>query len=195
MLKQKEITNLTRQNLIDAFWSLYRVRRIESITIKEITQKAGYNRGTFYEYFTDVYDVLHQIEETLIPHLDELPPIQLSNQQLGMPLDLFLDLYEKNSQYYSILLGDNGDPAFATKLKNATKPILLEAFNRNSVYTDTELDYILEYILSAMIGIMSHWFTRNKDLPVTRLIELVHDLMGTHMIQRIQPTNPNEAIP
>ena len=105
-----------------------------------------------------------------------------------MPLDLFLDLYEKNSKYYSILLGDNGDPAFATKLKNATKPILLEAFNRNSVYTDTELDYILEYILSAMIGIMSHWFARDKDLPVTRLIELVHDLMGTSLIQRIQST-------
>jgi AcrR family transcriptional regulator len=188
MLKQKKITMQTRQNLIDAFWSLYRVRRIESITIKEITQKAGYNRGTFYEYFTDVYDVLHQIEDTLIPRIDELPPIQLTEKQLGMPLDLFLDLYEKNSKYYSILLGDNGDPAFATKLKNATKPILLEAFNRNSVYTDTELDYILEYILSAMIGIMSHWFTRDKDLPVTRLIELVHDLMGSSMIQRIQST-------
>lgn len=76
MKKQPDITSSqTRQNLIDAFWSLYCEKRIEKITVKEITQKAGYNRGTFYEYFTDVYDMLEQIEQSLIPTIEELPPI------------------------------------------------------------------------------------------------------------------------
>ena len=74
MNKQPEVTAQTKQNLIDAFWSLYCEKRIEKITVKEITQMAGYNRGTFYEYFTDVYDVLDQIELSLVPTLNELPP-------------------------------------------------------------------------------------------------------------------------
>jgi AcrR family transcriptional regulator len=61
MNRQPEITAQTRQNLIDAFWSLYCEKRIEKITVKEITIKAGYNRGTFYEYFVDVYDVFETI--------------------------------------------------------------------------------------------------------------------------------------
>jgi AcrR family transcriptional regulator len=83
---------MTKQNLIDAFWALYCEKRIEKITVKEITQKAGYNRGTFYEYFTDIYDVLNQIEESLIPTLDELPPITMADRNIGMPIDMFMKL-------------------------------------------------------------------------------------------------------
>jgi AcrR family transcriptional regulator len=177
MNKQPEITAQTRQNLIDAFWSLYCEKRIERITVKEITQKAGYNRGTFYEYFTDVYDVLEQIEEALIPSLEELPPIILPDHNMGMPLDMFMTLYEQNSKYYSVLLGDNGDPAFASKLKNSTKPIISQALPSDYGGNEIETDFILEFVLSAMIGIMSYWFRQNKPLPAEKLIELMYELM------------------
>lgn len=127
MKNNAEIVSKTKQDLIDAFWFLYCEKRIEKITIKEITVKAGYNRSTFYEYFTDIYDVLEQIENSLIPNLDELPPISILNKNNEIPLNMFLKLYEKNEKYYSVLLGDNGDPAFATKLKNSVKPLLKEA--------------------------------------------------------------------
>ena len=55
MKNNTEIISKTKQDLIDAFWCLYCEKRIEKITIKEITVKAGYNRSTFYEYFTDIY--------------------------------------------------------------------------------------------------------------------------------------------
>lgn len=177
MKKQPDITAQTRQNLIDAFWSLYCEKRIEKITVKEITQKAGYNRGTFYEYFTDVYDMLEQIEQSLIPTIEELPPIAMPNQSMGMPLGMFMTLYEKNSKYYSVLLGDNGDPAFASKLKNSTKPIIIKALAENKELDTIEFDFVLEYVLSAMIGIMSYWFRQNKVLPAEKLVALMYELM------------------
>jgi len=185
MKKQPEITAQTKQNLVDAFWSLYCEKRIEKITVKEITQKAGYNRGTFYEYFIDVYDVLEQIEQSLIPELHELPPITMPNQNMGMPLDMFLKLYEQNSKYYSVLLGDNGDPAFASKLKNSTKPVLKQAFSKNLDLDPVEFDFILEYVLSAMIGIMSYWFRQNKVMPAEDLIALMYDLMEHGVMKRL----------
>lgn len=185
MKKQPEITAQTKQNLIDAFWSLYCEKRIEKITVKEITQKAGYNRGTFYEYFTDVYDVLEQIEQSLIPTLDELPPVSMPNMKLGMPLNMFLALYDQNSKYYSVLLGDKGDPAFASKLKNSTKPIIQQVFADNPNVDPVELDYILEYILSAMIGIMSYWFRKGKELPAEKLMELMNELMEKGVMKRL----------
>lgn len=41
----------TRNNLVNAFWDLYCQKDINKITIKEITDRAGYNRATFYIYF------------------------------------------------------------------------------------------------------------------------------------------------
>lgn len=185
MKKQPEVTVQTRQNLIDAFWSLYCEKRIEKITVKEITQKAGYNRGTFYEYFTDIYDVLEHIEESLIPTLDELPPITIGNENMGMPIDMFMKLYEENSKYYSVLLGDNGDPAFASKLKKFTKPILKKAFSEKHGLDPIEFDFILEYVLSAMIGTMSYWFRDDKVLTAEDLMALMHDLMENGVMKRL----------
>lgn len=186
MKKQPGITMQTKQNLMDAFWSLYCGKRIEKITVKEITQKAGYNRGTFYEYFTDVYDVLEQIEESLIPSVDELPPIMMPNLNMGMPLDMFMILYEQNSKYYSVLLGENGDPAFASKLKSSTKPIIKQAFLEKHNVDPIEFDFILEFVLSAMIGIMSYWFRQDKILPAEDLVSLMYDLMENGVMKRIQ---------
>lgn len=185
MKKQPEITAQTKQNLMDAFWTLYCEKRIEKITVKEITQRAGYNRGTFYEYFTDIYDVLDQIETSLIPTLNELPPISIADKNMGMPIDMFLKLYEQNSNYYSVLLGDNGDPAFASKLKHATKPILKQAFFEKYSLNPIEFEFILEYVLSAMIGIMSYWFRHEQELTVGELLALMEDLMENGVMNRI----------
>jgi AcrR family transcriptional regulator len=183
--KKPAVTAQTKQNLIEAFWYLYCEKGIEKITVREITQKAGYNRGTFYEYFIDVYDVLEQIEQSLIPALDELPPITMPNENIGMPLNIFMKVYEQNSKYYSVLLGDNGDPAFVSKLKNSIKPTLKQAFSENHDIDSIEFDFILEYVLSAMIGIMSYWFRQDKVLPAEDLIALVYDLMQNGVMKRL----------
>lgn len=177
MKNNKNVVSKTKQDLIDAFWSLYCEKRIEKITIKEITVKAGYNRSTFYEYFTDIYDVLEQIENSLIPSLDELPPISILNKNNEIPLDMFLKLYEQNEKYYSVLLGDNGDPAFASKLKNSIKPLLKEALVKDTKLNDLEFDFVLEYILSSMISIMSYWFKNDKILPSDKLIFIMKNIM------------------
>lgn len=185
MRKRDEITAQTRQNIIDAFWTLYCEKRIEKITVRDITDKAGYNRGTFYEYFVDVYDVLEYIENSLIPTLEELPPVSTPTGTLGMPLDMFLELYQKNSRFYSQLLGDNGDPSFASKLKNSIKPTIRKLFEDNPTVDIKELEYILEYTLSAMIGIMSFWFKQSDDLTNEKLFELIHRLMESGVIKQL----------
>lgn len=182
MKNNKEIISNTKQDLIDAFWYFYCNKRIEKITIKEITLKAGYNRSTFYEYFIDIYDVLEQIESSLIPNINELPPTTILNKNFEIPIDVFLKLYEKNEKYYSVLLGDNGDPAFASKLKNSIKPMLKETLVTKVKLNDVEFDFILEYILSSMISVMSYWLKNNKILSAEKLISLMNDIMEDGVI-------------
>src|SRR5699024_12862904 len=75
-MSQKEIT---KNNLIEAFWSIYKVKPLPKITVKEITDKAGYNRGTFYTYFSDINEIQALLKEQLIPTKDILlsPLMQL----------------------------------------------------------------------------------------------------------------------
>jgi AcrR family transcriptional regulator len=190
MSKRVEITIQTKQNLMDAFWALYCEKRIEKITVKDITNKAGYNRSTFYEYFVDVYDVLEHIENSLIPSIDELPPLTIPSGTFGMPLEMFVKIYEQNSKYYSVLLGDKGDPAFARKLKNSIKPTLMKVFEHKPNIDQLKMDYIIEYTLTAMIGIMSYWFGQSQQLqseklPSDKLFELIHELMEEGVLKQL----------
>lgn len=177
MRKREDITLQTKQNIMDAFWSLYCEKRIEKISVKEITDKAGYNRSTFYQYFSDVYDVLDSIENSLIPTLNELPPITIGSTQRGMPIDAFFELYEKNSKYYSVLLGEKGDPAFVGRLKSTIKPLIIQEITSGLDVDAIELDYVLEYTLSAMIGVMSYWYKQSNRLSYDKIHQLIHKLM------------------
>lgn len=185
MGKRDEITLQTKQNFIDAFWSLYCEKRIEKITVKDITNRAGYNRSTFYEYFSDAYDVLEYLEQSLIPTIEKLPPVNTPSGDFGMPMDMFMNLYEQNAKYYSVLLGEKGDPAFASKLKNTVKPILMGELTHNTSIDNTRIDYVLEYILTAMIGMMSYWFSQKNPIPKEELYDLIKKLMEEGVLEQL----------
>lgn len=183
MTKQTASTARTRQNLMQAFWQLYCQKRIENITVREITAKAGYNRGTFYAYFTDVYHLLEELENSLIPTLHQLPHI--TSRPPG-EIGMLFDFYEQNSQYYSVLLDEKGDPAFAAKLKISIKP-LLQGLMPKEMQNTLQADYALEYILSAMVGVMSHWYSCGQNLPREELVHLIQNLSENGVTSCLAP--------
>ena len=135
MKKQPHITEQTKNNLRIAFWSLYAQKPIEKISIKEITELAGYNRGTFYLYYNDVYDLLHQIEEEILGKITDVLNDSLEKNDtfdLSGQMGILLDLMQTYETYAAVLLSDHGDPHFATRLKEVVWPLLISR-NTNAV--------------------------------------------------------------
>lgn len=69
MKKKPEITKKTKRNIVDNFCELYMEKPIEKISIQEITNRAGYNRSTFYQYFSDIYELLTYVEDELLSYI------------------------------------------------------------------------------------------------------------------------------
>lgn len=69
MRKQPEVTEQTRKNIISAFCCLYETHPIEQIRVKDVIAIAGYNRSTFYEYFSDIYELLAYLEDDVISYI------------------------------------------------------------------------------------------------------------------------------
>ena len=175
MNKQPELTATTKQNLIDAFWEIYKYKSIQNITVKEITEKAGYNRGTFYVYFKDVYELPDQIEFSLLPTIDDMD-MNIMDFESSHPINKFIEMYNRNGKYLSVLLGENGDPYFQTKIKEHTKPLFKAIMNKQGLKSSIESDYAIEYLLSAMFGVMTYWFTRKEELPLEDFLSLLYKI-------------------
>jgi AcrR family transcriptional regulator len=181
-------TEQTRRNLIDAFWSLYCKKSIDKISVKEVAAKAGYNRGTFYEYFADVHSLLEQLELSLLPSSpEELPPRSVAGVKgTEQPLDLFIKMYERNQKYFVVLLGEHGDPAFRGRIKRHMRPMLQSVLAAGRGTDEFEIEVIIEFVLSAMIGVLSYWFSCEHKPPSERLLSLVYDLMGNGALHRLK---------
>lgn len=168
----------TRDNILKAFWSLYREKRIERITVKEITAKAGYNRGTFYEYFRDVHQCLDCIEALALPSLEELPSMPDGMPRRPESLEPFIARSQAKLEYYDVLLGERGDPSFERKLIEGIKAAVAGSGGIPDGIDALELDYMLEYALSGLIGVMRHYFRGRRERPGAEVMAAVYRSMG-----------------
>lgn len=184
MKKQPEITAQTRENLIQAFWGLYRQKKIEHITIKNITTRAGYNRSTFYEYFVDIYDLLNQFEDSLLEYLKEEILDSLEGGLNDDIIQKLADVYESKGDYLGILLGENGDPNFVKKLKTVMRSTLVGTFRLPEKEILTS--YIFEFGISAIIGTVTHWYHSKRDLPPKEMVRLLRSMLERGITPEIQ---------
>jgi AcrR family transcriptional regulator len=185
MKKQPETTDQTRANLLEAFWSLYAEKRIDEITVKEISARAGYNRGTFYEYFSDVRQCLREIEALSLPRFEELPPLPGSSPQGPEVFEAFATLYEEKFRYFDVLLGDRGDPSFQRRLIEGLKAAILASGKLPQPADPVEQDFMLEYILSGLIGVMRHFFHSYPEGSRAEAMAMVYRAMGKDVFRQL----------
>ncbi|HAX03031.1 MAG: hypothetical protein A2Y45_06320 [Tenericutes bacterium GWC2_34_14] len=177
MQKNSETRIQTEKNILEAFWELYKVKGFSHTTVKDVIKKAGYNRSTFYDYYVDLENVLEKIEESVIPSIDTMPPVESMNINIGMPIDQYVEYFKQHKDYYVVLLGENGDPRFVSKLKHSIKQSLYNHMPVKEIMESVQTEYILEYTLSGMIGILVYWLSNPDELSEYEIISLMKKIM------------------
>lgn len=175
MKKKTDQTKITQRNLQDAFWLLYEKKSIDKITVKDICSLAGYNRSTFYQYYVDVYDVLHKFEKQLLDEVDEFVVYlveQANNFDASQALQAILGIFAHLYKYITVLLGPHGDTEFTRKVVENLKPIWIKYFFRAKQYTAAEVDLLMEYYISGLLSMYQKWFCDNNGVSIERIIQL-----------------------
>lgn len=122
----------TRQHIIDTYFDLMLRKSWDKVTVKEIYNGAGITRGTFYQYFSSIYDLMEQIQAPLLEELaaayqntvePETPLITPStfeekfNSEPPAQLLVWFHFCRKHRRRIRVLLSSNSDPYFIVKLK------------------------------------------------------------------------------
>lgn len=178
MNKNPEQTAATRKRIIDAFSEIYKTCGIEKITVGTVSDAANINRSTFYQYFTDIYDLLEQYEDELLAAFSAKFNEIFSE---GIPEDfnrysmLTAGIFSLFDDKLYALLGAKGDPSFQVKLKNTFWGLA----NRYLKITDDIpcFDYIAAYAFSAAVGMISHWYETGKQLSTEKFVKLLQSLI------------------
>ncbi|NIK71433.1 TetR/AcrR family transcriptional regulator [Paenibacillus sp. BK720] len=174
MNKQPEITDKTRQTFINVFCDLYSQKPIEKISIQEIANKSGYNRSTFYQYFTDIYESLNYVEEKVLKSINE----EMASRELSA--NTFQDALQclESTEDISVLkalLGDYGSVHFVERLK---REIPFERLIVNLPTNDILAPYLIEFYISTLISLFRLWIRNGKDLSSEELVKLIDSLFA-----------------
>lgn len=176
MRKQPQVTAQTRSNLRQAFWDLYAERPLEKISVREITDRAGYNRATFYLYYHDVYELLGEIEDQLLDVIERLVNERLMRGEkldFSQHMSLILRLADRSREYTRVLLGERGDPAFAQRLKKILSPLVDRFFLPEEPLGEQAEGIVREFYLSGIVATIRAWTSERDPMPIQQLIDII----------------------
>lgn len=117
--------NATRNTIDSVFIDNFRSSGVSDLTVKEICERAGINRSTFYTYYKDTVDMREQIEDRLISQLEK---------RMTTIVDLYLDdpdliireimEYNRENGFLPLLLISSGSSRFLYRVSNAAIEML-----------------------------------------------------------------------
>jgi len=168
--KQPEKIEQTKQSLLDAFCKLYNKKPFEKISVLEIARKAGYNRSTFYQYFSDIYELLDYIENDVLDYLEKNSPKEKNTEITQAVIQRVVRLYEEKGTYLNALLGKYGNNRFLERLKEKI-PLDVQGLALSDKKTITP--YLIEFHRSTSLSLFQFWQNRKKDLSIEELADLM----------------------
>ena len=178
-LKLDRKTRYTRMVLQDSLIEWMKEKPISKITIKELCEKADINRSTFYAHYTDLYDLLQQIEsETLswareaITNLMGKPSKQ---EALNTLEGIFQNLIE-NSNHLQVLMSEQGDIDFQKQVFTLIyEQIGINLSAKDKRNEDAEESYFI-FVVNGSVGLIQHWLKNGLNKSAKEMANIIYSL-------------------
>lgn len=169
--------------LAESFKELARKQPIEKITIKEITDKAGVIRPTFYNHFQDKYELLEWVITTEL--LEPVVPL-LQNGMVNEALLLIFSGIEKEKEFYTRASRLEGQNSFGSIAQSCTQKVILKVIERTSVgkkpkYIWLTPERIAEYYAQSMCYVIISWIQSGMTISARELVEIYDYIMKRSM--------------
>ncbi|MFF2878243.1 TetR/AcrR family transcriptional regulator [Gottfriedia sp. NPDC057991] len=171
-IKVAKTKKLIKETLLD----LIEEKGFEAISVRDITLKAGLNRGTFYLHYRDKYDLMEKGQNEILEGLQDrlifIRPKEMnefySNDMVYPPILNVYHYLKENQRFIKILISTKGDPAFPKKMKEHIKETIYEKLVdllEEEYMIDIPHEYTTAFISSAFFGLIEQWL--EKEEPIT----------------------------
>ena len=160
----------TKKVIKDTFLSLLEKKDISSISVKELCDIADVNRGTFYRYYEDIYDLLKKIEEEFIEEIRESNSIvHMSNHSIYTFTKEILDIFENNKKLVRVLFNADSNIYFLDDVLEVAYEKCIGNWESNIDSDDyNDLENSVVFIFNGALGVINYWvkndFSISSDL-------------------------------
>ena len=151
--KEDRRVRRTKKLLTHGLIQLMKEKQVQDITVRELADLVDVNRGTFYLYYRDIFDMLDSIEQDLFDQVNQLIAAHKGETVLTHILPVLKELCQ-------VLLGQNGDMKFLKKLSD----VVQDAFRREWLMMkkdEVTFDYSYAFGALGFVGLLRTWLERD----------------------------------
>lgn len=177
MQQKKEVKTL----LAESFKELAPQKPVEKITIKEITDRAGVIRVTFYNHFQDKYELLEWIcrEEILAP-----VRILLGNNMQREAVTFIFTAIIRNKEFYSHVARTKGQNSFESIVQNLISETITDYFISNHVGKSKKYPWltprtIADYYSQSLTFVLMGWIDKGMTVPPEDMVDM-YEFIASH---------------
>lgn len=173
----------------EALLALLQKKDYESITVKEVCEKAGVNRSTFYLHYENMDDLLGESYELICNRFfEQCKPSDVSREQaesiakndgfLITPEYLvpYLNFVKQNRKVYALIMNKASlfgtDKTFKKMYGSIFTPIL----DKFRVPKNNQ-EYVFAYYMNGVLAVIRTWVKNDCDKAVEEMIGLITDLL------------------
>ncbi len=175
----------TAVRMDEAFLELLEKKDFDYITIKEICDKAGVNRSTFYLHYETIADLtaecieyvnekcFKRYRESLCGMESKVSSAKLEDLIFITPeyLKPYLEFVKENKRLFATVLSHptvmDAETTFANLFKRIFSPIM-SRFH----YADDEKQYVIAFYVAGLISIVSQWLKNNCADSIDAIIRI-----------------------
>lgn len=179
--KEDRRVRRTKKLLTQALTQLLQEKQINEITVKELTDLADMNRGTFYLYYKDIYDMLEKIEDSMFEALDEIVALHENGDVKQQTKPILQDLFRfigENQEMCRVLLSPHGDINFLHRLNVVVRAKCIKALpgvleNRG----ESDFEYHYSFLVFGLAGVIRAWVNGNCQETAEKMAELADSMI------------------
>jgi AcrR family transcriptional regulator len=149
---------MTLQLIKDSFLELLKTSPIGKITVADVCANADVNRGTFYVYYKDVYNLFEAIV-------------------MAFAESAITIVYEHKEEC-SAILGEFGDEKFLSKILELYKSNSFDYWKQSGIQCEPrEYERIFQFITCGSMGIIRDWLVHGCVESPQIITEIVNNLV------------------
>lgn len=166
------------ERMKQAMLELMNTMPLEKITVSLICSKANVNRSTFYAHYTDIYDMMGQLETNLQEKLMEGYPS--SGNVTPFSLDSFLPFLRfirENRDFYRIVLKTRNEfplqQGFTPLWEQVIRPYCLKA----GIISENEMMFYYVGFQASLTMILKRWLKQDCSESDEKIAQIIRNVL------------------
>ncbi len=161
----------TKDKIFQTFLDILKEKPFDKITVRDVVERCGINRNTFYYYYSDLYELLEELFKT---EISEMVSKYNNGLRWLVGFSHMIETCYGNKKIINNICASRSYEYLETYMFKSCREIMAEYIydlSQDRNISSEKIEFIISYHQYGLIGTVSEWFRTGMAEPPKQLMK------------------------